>query len=104
LSDLYQKRKHGGGVMSEAEITAKSERSGGTLLASGLIAGGALAGIINAFMGGVLAPLTDRITRWSTAHNPLFFGSNSDALSLLPFAVLIVLLALAGCDRMFARD
>jgi hypothetical protein len=31
-----------------------------------------------------------------TAHNPFFEGPSSDALSLLPFAGLVVLLYLAG--------
>jgi hypothetical protein len=31
-----------------------------------------------------------------TAHNPFFEGPASDALSLLPFGVLVVLLFLAG--------
>jgi putative OPT family oligopeptide transporter len=77
---------------------AESERSGGTLLASGLIAGGALAGIINAFMAGVLAPVTDRMAAWSSAHNPFF---TSDALALIPFALLVIWLMLAGCDVIF---
>ncbi|HJW93518.1 MAG TPA: oligopeptide transporter, OPT family [Thermoanaerobaculia bacterium] len=79
---------------------AEAERSGGTLLASGLIAGGALAGIINAFMAGVLAPVTDRMTVWSTANNPLF---TSDALAMIPFAVMVIWLTLAGCDLVFRR-
>ncbi|MFL6247374.1 MAG: OPT family oligopeptide transporter [Thermoanaerobaculia bacterium] len=104
IADGYQRRKHAGGPLTADEIVAESERSGGTLLASGLIAGGALAGIINAFMAGVLAPVTDRITRWSIAHNPFYEGANADALSLIPFAVLFVMLALAGCERLFSLE
>jgi putative OPT family oligopeptide transporter len=102
LADLYQRRKHAESELTAEEIAAEAERSPGTLLASGLIAGGALAGIINAFMAGVLAPLTDRITRWSSAHNPFFEGARADALALIPFGVMIVLLVLAGCERLFA--
>jgi hypothetical protein len=79
---------------------AEAERSGGTLLASGLIAGGALAGIINAFMAGVLAPVTDRMTAWSSANNPFFA---SDGLAMIPFAAMVIWLTLAGCDKVFAR-
>jgi hypothetical protein len=68
--------------------------------ASGLIAGGALAGIINAFMAGALAPVTDRMAAWSGAHNPFF---TSDGLALIPFAVLVIWLTLAGCDKVFRR-
>jgi putative OPT family oligopeptide transporter len=102
IADWYQRRKHAGGSLTPEEIASAAERSGGTLLASGLIAGGALAGIVNAFMAGVLAPLTDRITRWSALHNPFFEGARADALALIPFAVLVVLLTLAGCERLFA--
>ena len=63
--------------------------------------GGALAGIINAFMAGVLAPLTDRITRWSSLHNPFFDGAHADALALVPFGLMVLLLVLAGCERIF---
>ena len=78
-----------------------SERSPGTLLASGLIAGGALAGIINAFTAGVLSRFTDRVTSWAIANNPIFGGANANLWSLAPLGVLIVLLLLAGCNRIF---
>ncbi|HKS21264.1 MAG TPA: oligopeptide transporter, OPT family [Thermoanaerobaculia bacterium] len=104
LADLYHRRKHAESDLTPEEIAAEAERSPGTLLASGFIAGGALAGIINAFMAGVMAPLTDRIAHWSSAHNPFFEGARADALALVPFAVLVILLTLAGCERIFARD
>src|SRR5205085_9894341 len=56
IADAYQHRD-----------AADAERSPGTLLASGLIAGGALAGIVNAFTAGVMARFTERITTWSLA-------------------------------------
>jgi putative OPT family oligopeptide transporter len=99
LADVYQRRKHRGGTLTADEIVAESERSSGTLLASGLIAGGALAGIVNAFMAGVLAPVTERFARWSQAANPFYGGAHADALSLIPFGVLIVMLTLAGLER-----
>jgi putative OPT family oligopeptide transporter len=101
IADLYQQRKHRGSTLTPEAIAAESERSNGTLLASGLIAGGALAGIVNAFMAGVLAPVTDRLTHWSQTHNPFYAGLHADALSLIPFAVLIIMLVLAGCERLF---
>ena len=39
------------------------------LLASGYIAGGAIAGIVIAFMAGVMGDFTERITTWSTLNN-----------------------------------
>ncbi len=62
------------------------------LLASGYIAGGAIAGIVIAFMAGVMGGFTERITAWSTANNPFFAGPYSDLLSLIPFAFLVGLL------------
>ena len=77
---------------SEEERTAAGDRSAGVLLASGYIAGGALAGILIAFSAGVLGDFDKAVTAWSAAHNPFFEGSRSDLLSMLPYAALIVLL------------
>jgi putative OPT family oligopeptide transporter len=77
---------------SEEERTAAGDRSPGVLLASGYIAGGALAGILIAFTAGVLGDFDKAVTSWSTAHNPFFEGSTADLLSMLPYAALVVLL------------
>jgi putative OPT family oligopeptide transporter len=77
---------------SEEERTAAGDRSPGVLLASGYIAGGALAGILIAFSAGVLGDFDKAVTAWSAAHNPFFEGRVADLLSLLPYAALIVLL------------
>ncbi|MDP9186075.1 MAG: hypothetical protein M3O72_01785, partial [Verrucomicrobiota bacterium] len=68
--------------------------------ASGYIAGGALAGIVIAFMAGVpsLANVSKRLEEWSTANNPFFSSVNADLLALIPFIVLCVLLYLVGRD------
>ena len=71
-------------------------------MASGYIAGGAIAGIIIAFMAGVLADFTERMTEWSRANNPFFDGANADLLSLIPFAALVLLLAAVAHERLFA--
>jgi hypothetical protein len=75
------------------------------LLASGYIAGGALAGIVIAFMAGVpsLVGFSKRTEAWSTAHNPFFSGANADLLALLPFIALCVLLYLVGRDLLLAE-
>ena len=75
------------------------DRSSGVLLASGYIAGGALAGIVIAFSAGVLTGFDKVIGDWATAHNPFFAGDSSDLLSLLPYAVLVILLFLSGRER-----
>lgn len=78
------------------EQSAAGDRSPGVLMASGYIAGGALAGIIIAFTAGVLSDFDAFITDWSTTRNPFFEGSHADLLSLLPYALLIVVLYGAG--------
>jgi hypothetical protein len=73
-------------------------------MASGYIAGGAIAGIIIAFLAGVprMAGFNEKIAGWS-AHNPMFGGATADLLSLIPFAVLIVLLYLSGREAILAH-
>ena len=94
--DRRRNRQAGYGAASEAEKAAAGDRSPGVLMASGYIAGGALAGIIIAFTAGVLSDFDTAVTEWSIAHNPFFEGSHADLLSVLPYALLIVLLYLAG--------
>ena len=96
LGDLYVRKKHRGMNLTEEQLTAEGDKSPGVLMASGYIAGGAIAGILIAFMAGVTADFTDRITRWSAANNPFFQGPTADLLSLVPFVLLIVLLYLVS--------
>ena len=77
---------------TEEERTAAGDRSAGVLLASGYIAGGALAGILIAFSAGVLGDFDKAVTAWSAARNPFFEGGASDLLSMLPYAALVALL------------
>jgi putative OPT family oligopeptide transporter len=79
------------GLDTEA-LQAAGDRSNGTLLASGYIAGGALAGIIIAITAGVLTDFDTAVGHWMDAHNPLFAGAGADLLSLLPYALLMLLL------------
>ena len=55
-------------------FVAESDQSPGVLLASGYIAGGAIAGIVIAFLAGVLGDLDAALQRWSTANNPFLQG------------------------------
>lgn len=82
--------------MNETELAAESDRSPGVLLASGYIAGGAIAGIIIAFIAGVLGNLDASITQWAKTSNPLYSGPNADWLALLPFAALTGYLLFTG--------
>ncbi len=100
LVDKYLHRKFRHKNLSEVELTAEGDKSPGVLLASGYIAGGALAGIVIAFMAGVpsLANVSKTLEEWSTANNPFFSSANADLLALIPFVVLCVLLYLVGRD------
>jgi hypothetical protein len=96
LGDLHVRRKYRSRQLTEEQLTAEGDKSPGVLLASGYIAGGAIAGILIAFMAGIMADLTERITKWSTLNNPFFAGPRSDLMSMIPFILLIVLLYLVG--------
>jgi putative OPT family oligopeptide transporter len=100
LVDRYLKAKFRHKNLSDVELTAEGDKSPGVLLASGYIAGGALAGIVIAFMAGVpsLVGISRQIEEWSAAKNPFFNSGYADLLALLPFAVLCGLLYLVGRD------
>jgi putative OPT family oligopeptide transporter len=85
------KLAHNAGLTEEEKLAA-GDRSSGVLLASGYIAGGALAGIIIAITAGVLTDFDTMMAKWSEASNPFFAGANSDLLSLIPYAAIMALL------------
>jgi hypothetical protein len=89
--------------LTEEQLVAAGDRSPGVLMASGYIAGGAIAGILIAFMAGVLSDVDRGITDWATAHNPFFNGAYSDALSVLPFLVLTAVLYLVGREKLLGK-
>lgn len=76
--------------LTEAEFTADSDRSSGVMVSSGLIAGGAIGGIVYALSAGAFDKVDGALEAWSKANNPVFEGPNSDLLSLLPFLGLCV--------------
>jgi putative OPT family oligopeptide transporter len=82
--------------LSEEELQAESDKSPGVLMASGYIAGSAIAGIVIAFVAGVFGSLDTALTEWATAHNPLFDGPYADLLALIPFAGVAGLLLATG--------
>jgi hypothetical protein len=71
-------------------------------MASGYIAGGAIAGIMIAFLAGVLIDTNLKIEHLANTSNPFFGGPYANLLSLLPFAVLVVLLYLTGRERVLS--
>jgi putative OPT family oligopeptide transporter len=85
--------------LSEDEKQAAGDRSSGVLLSSGYIAGGALAGIIIAFTAGILTNFDQTLEQWAQKNNPFYEGAMSDALSLLPYAVIVGLLLWVGREK-----
>jgi putative OPT family oligopeptide transporter len=104
LVDAYVRRKHLAENLSEAELTAEGDKSPGVLLASGYIAGGAIAGIVIAFMAGVLSNTNRNLEEWATLHNPLFEGDWANLLSMIPFLTLSVLLWAVGRELWLKRE
>lgn len=88
LVDRKQRQKPECAALSAEEFSAESDKSPGVLLASGYIAGGAIAGTLTAIMPMCFFDTDTAIAKWSAAHNPFFGGSWADALTLLPFAAL----------------
>jgi hypothetical protein len=86
--------------LSEDQLVAEGDKSPGVLMASGYIAGGAIAGIIIAFLAGVLTDFDNSIGSWAAAHNPFFNGDRADLLALLPFAALTIVLWLVGREKL----
>ncbi len=86
--------------LSEEELVAESDKSPGVLLASGYIAGGAIAGIIVAIVQGVLTNTDASLNKWATEHNPFFDGPWSNVLSLIPYVLLCGFLLLVAREKL----
>jgi hypothetical protein len=113
LVDLYLRKKHEHARLTEEQLTAEGDKSSGVLLASGYIAGGAIAGIVLAFIEGLADPNTagfrkalagfkDSIMDFA-ARNPFYAGERADLLALVPFVILMVVLYLTGRDVILAN-
>jgi putative OPT family oligopeptide transporter len=123
LADRGLRKRLAGQSMTEEQLTAEGDRSPGVLLASGYIAGGALAGIVIAFMQGLLTDFSAKLEVWSTRNNPLFSADAFEEgrpfyavgdwlqrmhlftpelpnlLSMVPFVLLVALLWWVARDR-----
>jgi putative OPT family oligopeptide transporter len=102
LVDKRLRRRLAHRNLSEEQLVAEGDKSPGVLMASGYIAGGAIAGILIAFMAGVLTNTDKSLTDWAKAHNPFFESGHADLLSLIPFIILTVLLYLVGREALLA--
>ena len=84
--------------MTEEQIIAETDKSNGVLIASGYIAGAAVAGILFAIFAfwPSLSDIQKDFATWAKASNPFFDGPNSDWLGLIPFWLLALLLYYVG--------
>ena len=103
LADRYIRHKYEGTNLTEDELIAEGDKSPGVLMASGYIAGGAIAGILIAFMAGVpfMANFNKSLDKFAEA-NPFVSGSSADLLSCIPFVILVGLLYLVGREVLLA--
>jgi hypothetical protein len=102
LVDRKLRAKPAYAAMKEHDFVAESDKSPGVLLASGYIAGGAIAGIVIAFLAGVLSDFDHAITSWSLANNPFFSGPHANLLSLIPFGMLCGFLYFVAREKVMA--
>jgi OPT family oligopeptide transporter len=101
LTDKRMRRQLRDHELEEEELVAESDRSPGVLLASGYIAGGAIAGILIAFVQGGLGKVDARITAWAESRNPFYDSANADLLALIPFVLLTAILMAGAARRSF---
>jgi putative OPT family oligopeptide transporter len=101
LVNKYIARKHRNASLTPEQLAAEGDKSPGVLMASGYIAGGALAGIAIAFMEGVFTDQNQRITDWAEHKNPFYTGDPANLYALIPFLVLMVILYLTGRELLF---
>ena len=104
--DRWIAKKHAGQNLTEEQLVAEGDKSPGVLMASGYIAGGAIAGIVIAFTQGVdfMGPFNAVTGRFADS-NPAISGPNADLWSMIPFVGLVLLLWLTGREKILkAKD
>jgi len=95
--DRYLRGKFKDKDLTEEQLVAETDKSPGVLMASGYIAGGAIAGIIVAFLAGVPRFESFNTTLNNLADkNPFVTGEYADILSMIPFIILTLLLWMTG--------
>ncbi len=103
LVDIYLRKKFAKQDLSKEQIDAETDKSNGVLLASGYIAGGAIAGIMVALFSldkpaflQSLKAIKDAAEKWAKTGNPFFAGDYANILGMIPFLILTVVLYLVG--------
>ncbi len=100
--DRWMRKKPAYAKMDRETFNAESDKSPGVLLASGYIAGGAIAGIIIAFLAGVTDEFDAAVGRFMTEHNPFLSGPHADLLSLIPYGLLCGFLYFVAKEKLLA--
>lgn len=100
LVDRKLRQQPAHAALTEEQFVAESDKSPGVLLASGYIAGGAIAGILIAFLAGALDRVDAALFAWSSANNPFFAGPHANLLSLIPFAALVLFLYFVAREKL----
>lgn len=103
IVDVYLKKKLAAkGNLTEEEVIAETDKSHGVLMASGYIAGAAVAGILFAIFAFLpaLSAIQDASGKWAKASNPFFAGDHGWWLGLVPFLVICVILYLVGREKL----
>ena len=102
IVDVYLKRKLASKNLTEEEIVAETDKSHGVLMASGYIAGAAVAGILFAIFAFLpaLEAISQASNAWSKEHNPLFEGDYAWWLGAVPFLIICVILYLVGREKL----
>jgi hypothetical protein len=96
LMDRRMRRDPAHAKLDEHQFNAVADRGPGVLFASGYIAGGAIAGILIAFLAGVMGDFDAALQGWAVGHNPFYAGPFADLLTLVPFLGLTLLLWLVA--------
>ncbi len=102
MVDRWMKKKPAYAAMNAETFAAETDKSPGVLLASGYIAGGAIAGIVIAFLAGVTDQFDAAVAKWAAENNPFYAGPHADLLALIPYGLLCGFLYFVAKEKFLA--